>query len=187
MQSGGQLEGQRPRDAGLDEGGELGLGRVGRGGGAAGPELGTLDAVGGEHVEGALPARLPRHLDVGLRREREPVEQRGRRRRGVDVGREGDLDLGEQRGVLEVEQDVAGVRQLDEAALGGGDESDAQVVAGLGRLDELGDLLGADQQRADGGGVRAAPELAVRGDGGRHGGVTGREDGGVVDETGEQG
>ena len=55
------------------------------------------------------------------------------------------------------------------------------------RLDHLGDLLGADEQRTHGGGVRAEAKGAVRVDGLGHAGIARGEDRGIVDETGEQG
>ena len=66
--------------------------------------------------------------------------------RRVDVRRERDLDLREQRRVVEVEQDVAGVGQLHEPALGRRDQADVQVVARLHLGHELGDLLRAARE-----------------------------------------
>ena len=84
---------------------------------AARAELGPLDPVGRQDVEGAFPSWSPGDLDVGLGGERQTVDQRGGGRRRIEVGGQRDLDLGQHRRVLEVEEDVAGVGQLDQAAL----------------------------------------------------------------------
>ena len=75
------LNGERRGRRRLEEGSQLGLATGGRS--LSCRRCGTSPrstAVGGEHVQGGLPSGLPGDLDVGLRGEGEPVEQRGRGR-----------------------------------------------------------------------------------------------------------